>query len=130
MRLTAKRGLVRMAVGVAAAVPLVTGLGLVTASPASAALDCPAGEACVYSDGGYNGEGALAKVRDLPSGGCFNVGAQWNDRVSSMINNTGRYWKVYTNVNCQGEIGYVPPSGNLPVIAGNLNDRISSWSAI
>lgn len=72
----------------------------VLAAPGTASADtgaCPSGKVCLYD--GHNETGEFLAI----DGDVANVGAAWNDRVSSIWNNSNLHVCTYSDANYSGE---------------------------
>jgi hypothetical protein len=116
------RRVVRRVVAVAAALTT-AGLGLVVAdSPAVAApVACPAGKYCLYDNPDYT---KLLVASDALW--VSWIGAASNDRVSSVINNTGQALHLFKDVDMQGPNGSIS-EGQRYSFTGQFDNKISSY---
>ncbi|MGG8405242.1 FG-GAP-like repeat-containing protein [Streptomyces sp. 12297] len=98
------RALARRALG--AAVALTATLAtLVTAAPAVSAAEpsdrCPAGKLCVFQYPDYQG------AMKILSAGAPRLGADWNDKISSIVNKSGLWATFYTKPDYNTDPDYV-----------------------
>jgi len=118
---------------VLAVLALVVGVGVVSlasAEPAFAAYEncTDTGKVCTYWD--INGGGAMYYYTG-PYHACINIGAPWNDNISSVQNKIGVKVRFYQNAGCGGAKDQVGPycnctSDHLNTITWPLNDAFSS----
>ena len=125
MRSTMKLAGGRMAAVVALGMVAFTG-SLVMAGPASAAASCATGELCIWDSVNYTGAGAAQIIgADFLPGECVTLPAEWDNRISSLINNSDRSLTFFDSGNCQGSGPTLPPRAQIANL-GTLNDRITS----
>ncbi|KEZ39135.1 hypothetical protein SAPIO_CDS10533 [Scedosporium apiospermum] len=75
----------------------------------------------------WNGQ---CETRLQPLTECYNLPSSWNDRISSIRNDSRSSYKCtwYEHGNCQGRSYDNQNDANLADGDGFFNDRISSWS--
>jgi hypothetical protein len=112
----------RRVVAVAAAIAA-TGSGLVVAHPASASAPpaCPADMYCLYDNADYTEPLVVANERSV-----VWIGSSLNDRVSSVINNSGETLHLFKHVNLDGPNGSIR-DGQRIVFTGRFDNQISSY---
>lgn len=77
-------------------------VGLVVVAPstaASASTSCAAGQLCTYWDADFQGAMYFYTV---PAGTCWQIGAPWNDNISSVYNRSGLKVTFYSGSSCDG----------------------------
>ncbi|GIJ47396.1 hypothetical protein Val02_42820 [Virgisporangium aliadipatigenens] len=119
----------RVAASAAAAALAFTGLELTAAAPASAAdpSSCPANAVCMYEHADYEGVAVYSVLDDgFPSGVCAAINSDFNDRISSIVNNTPRNLIWYVDADCQGASFTLAPNGRISYVGGTFNDRLTS----
>jgi hypothetical protein len=115
------RRTVRSAVAIAA-VTATAGLGLVAAGPASAApATCPTGKYCLYDGANYTDLLIATDARWVEW-----IGAAYNDRVSSVINNSGETLHLFKHANMDGVNGSFT-SGTRYSFTGQFDNTVSSY---
>ena len=125
MRSTMKLAGGRMAAVVALGMVAFTG-SLTMASPASAAASCPTGALCIWDAVNYTGAGSSQIIgADFLPGECVALTAEWDNRISSLINMSDRSLTFFDSGNCQGSGFTLPPRAQVANL-GTLSDRISS----
>lgn len=119
--------------------PLLLGLAMVAVVPigfakqADAAWGCASGYVCFYTDANYSGD--VLNYSISSSGGCYNVGSQFNDRISSVHNYLSHGVQLFENINCNNvwlDPLWIPAGISIPNIAntGPMNDQTSSFKVI
>ena len=87
---------------------------------------CAADAVCFWQDVQFSGPKITVGVRDLPAGTCVPIADGWNDRASSLVNNTARNVDFYVDANCGGA-SFTVPVGTEKTALTWSNDRISSY---
>ncbi|WP_073836880.1 peptidase inhibitor family I36 protein [Micromonospora sp. CB01531] len=106
----------RIATGILATVLAVGGVVALGAQPASAAYVCANNQVCFYEGANYSGTAFVPQELSNSSNSVpdfryrvFTNGTNANDRVSSIVNNTGWSLAVYRDVWFGGDHLIVPP---------------------
>ncbi|MCB5169034.1 FG-GAP-like repeat-containing protein [Streptomyces bambusae] len=98
------RALARRALGTAAALAASLA-GLVTAAPAASAAEpsdrCPAGRLCVFQYPNYGG------AMKILSASAPTLTADWNDKISSIVNKSGLWATFYTKPRYETDPDYI-----------------------
>ncbi|WP_405806907.1 FG-GAP-like repeat-containing protein [Streptomyces sp. NBC_00210] len=99
---------------------------LVTAAPNAAAVDnsarCPAGKFCVFSGAGYTGEMKYFSSSQPTLG-------TWNDKISSVVNNSGLWATLYPQSNYGTDPDFVvvgPHNGPVDLGNGSFDNRFDN----
>ena len=111
---------------------LLIGGSALTAPAADAAtvhpdgLSCPSNDFCLYQYTNYGGDQFIITVRGFV---CDFTNYNWNNKASSMINNTGTYVTLYQYVGCNPNGGqtYVakPHSSDSSFANNNFDNKAS-----
>lgn len=115
--------------GILATAAAVISLGVVGATPATAATsgayhDCPNGYFCLYS-GNFSGVRAMFRTGDDNLADAY--GPLMNNNTSSFVNNTGTWWRVYKNpVGSRGAGWAIAPGYGYDLRGSDWNNDISS----
>jgi hypothetical protein len=118
------RHTVRRAVAFAATTA-VAGLSFMVTGPSAAAAAppaaCPAGKYCLYDNPDYTNPLVVSSERWVAW-----IGAPKNDRVSSVINNSGETLHLFKNVDMDGPNGSILNGGRIS-FTGQFDNQISSY---
>jgi hypothetical protein len=99
---------------------------LAMAGSATAAPSCPSGALCIWENANYSGAATYQIIgADFASGECVRLTADWDNRISSVINKSQRSLTFFDDGSCQGSGFTLPPMAQIAEL-GSLNDRISS----
>lgn len=96
-----------------------------TVSKPAEAWSCPAYSLCLFENANFGG----AQYNDYQPTYCSNLPSNWNDRASSLVNNTPYTMVVYENANCTGG-SFATSSGDGWTTAWpnwGWNDKITSY---
>jgi Peptidase inhibitor family I36 len=120
----------RVATSAAAVALAFTGLELTAAAPAAAAADpssCPANAVCMYEHANFEGTAVYSVLGDgFPSGVCAVINTDFDNRISSIVNNTPRNLVWYVDANCQGNSFITTPFSQTAYVGDAFNDRLTS----
>lgn len=90
---------------------------------------CDENKLCLFEDTHYRGRFGVtqAPVKNIGLGGALDRMA-WlrNDTVSSIANNTGIFWCVYTDGSFRGDRMLILPHAKIPNVGNRFNDKFSS----
>jgi hypothetical protein len=116
------RRTVRRAVAFTAATAA-AGLGLLVAGPPAAAAPapCPAGKYCLYDNPDFTNPLVVSNERWVSW-----IGAPANDRVSSVVNNSGETLHLFKHVDMDGPNGSIQ-DGARYTFTGQFDNQISSY---
>jgi len=130
MQKSVRQLLISMLAGIFTLIAVTAMTIVATESPALAAYEnCTVtGSVCTYWD--INGGGSMYYYTG-PYHSCINIGAPWNDNISSVKNKIGVKVRFYQNAGCGGAKDQVGPycdctSDHLNTITWPLNDAFSS----
>lgn len=109
-----------------------------TANPASAAKSqCTGDSLCQWEDGGFNSAfrswGSSSADVDYRDNNYFNNGGGLNDSISSIWNNSGRWVKMYRDLNGAGDTICLAPGmavsdlHNQKIDPGDIIPPIDTW---
>lgn len=73
---------------------------------AQASIACPANVLCTYWDTNYNGS---MYYYSSPYYTCIEIGAPWDNNISSVFNRTAATVRLYQGHNCFGEVKVLQP---------------------
>jgi len=124
MRSVLKRRTGRVVAGVAATMLAGAGAVVAAAGPASAA-SCASGAICFFEHSNFGGNSVSTGIGNIPSGACLTLPSDWNDRVSSIMNNTPRNIVFFMDGGCSGANFTSTPFSNHVNLG--YNDAITSF---
>lgn len=124
MRSVLRHGIGKIMAGVAVTMLAGGGFAVAAAGPASA-TSCSSESICFYENSGFGGAKISIDIRNIPSGACLYLPGDWNDRISSIMNNTPRNIVFFADTGCSGANFTSPPRANHVNLG--LNDAITSY---
>lgn len=119
----------RVAASAAAAALAFTGLELTAVAPAAAAdpASCPANAVCMYEHANFEGTAVYSVLGDgFPSGVCAVINTDFDNHISSIVNNTPRNLVWYVDAGCQGASFITTPFSQTPYVGNAFNDQLTS----